>query len=132
MAQYEIIGWSKDWESEVGMTVREFAVRAGLTVHPWQKDETLCAWNRREEDAAWALFTKLRDSRKAAPAPTAAARVSAEPLATPKQIDYIMRLIRAGAAEEGGYLSVPTTREGVARLPRSIASACIDSLKGNY
>lgn len=53
-----------------------------------------------------------------------------ETLATPKQVDYIMTLLRKH--EGGGYMTGPTTREGVAALDRQTASAYIDSLKGEY
>lgn len=55
-----------------------------------------------------------------------------EPLATPKQVEFIMTLIHRGAHEEGGYMTGPTIRDGVAAMGRREASAYIDSLTGRY
>ncbi len=92
--------------------------------------------------AAWAVanisgrdWTRIddmiaeRESRTEEAAPAAAA-----PLATAKQIDYIMSLLagRARTGEEGGFMTGPTTREGVAKMTRTAASNYISSLKGGY
>jgi hypothetical protein len=54
--------------------------------------------------------------------------------ATARQIDHILRLLamRQRSGEGGGFMTGPTTREGVARLSVADASAYIDSLSGNY
>ena len=58
--------------------------------------------------------------------------VQAASLATERQVSYIMSLIRGGAANRGGYMSGPTTFDGVKQLTKTQASAYIDSLTGRY
>jgi excisionase family DNA binding protein len=56
------------------------------------------------------------------------------PLATPRQVDYIMQLLhaRTRSGDAGGFFSGPTTRDGVQELTRTQASTYIDSLTNNY
>ncbi|MFB9776101.1 hypothetical protein [Brevibacterium otitidis] len=80
------------------------------------------------EIRAWAA----RRSRPAAVETTGGA-AHAAPLATEKQVNYIMRLIDRGAHEEGGFISGgPTTIDQVRRMTRRDASMYIDSLTSNY
>lgn len=82
----------------------------------WAQDVTRTAESRRDA----AIERAERDAAKTAPR------------ATPKQVDYILRLIADGAHEEGGYFSGPTTRREIAAMTRRDASTYIDSLTGNY
>ena len=52
--------------------------------------------------------------------------------ATRAQVERIMDLINAGAHEEGGYYSGPTTRAGVEAMSREDAATYIDSLTDQY
>ncbi|WP_026923297.1 hypothetical protein [Glycomyces arizonensis] len=55
--------------------------------------------------------------------------------ATPRQVDYIMSLMRQRrrSGEGGGFIGgMPTTRAGVAKLTKQQASTLITSLKGDY
>ena len=54
------------------------------------------------------------------------------PLATPRQVDFIMSLISQGRHHEGGFYNGPTTIEGIRKMSKSSASAYITSLTGNY
>lgn len=85
------------------------------------------AASRRVESAVYNLFYAI-------PAPTAPAPAAqaAAPLASERQVSYIMSLIHRGAHHEGGFFSGPTTLAGVQSLTRSEASTYIDSLTGRY
>lgn len=83
------------------------------------------------------------DERKAAKAAEHAKKDTAEaeraaltaekgPLATPRQIDYIMTLLSQGRHHEGGFYNGPTTIEGIRKMSKAAASAYITSLTGNY
>lgn len=54
--------------------------------------------------------------------------------ATPAQVDYIMNLLarRIETGEAGGFMTGPTTREGVQNMTKADASLYIKSLKGDY
>ncbi len=55
------------------------------------------------------------------------------PLATERQVAYIMSLVRDGAHLEGGFImGQAPTAASVRRMTRAAASALIDSLTGNY
>lgn len=57
------------------------------------------------------------------------------PLATHKQVDYILNLLAGRGGQpmaEGGFVRGPTTRGEIEEMPRAAASAYIDSLNGNY
>ena len=67
-------------------------------------------------------------ARAMAPRPAATG-----PLATERQVSYILTLLARGAGDEGGYISGgPTTRDQIARMTRRQASDYIDSLTGRY
>lgn len=82
------------------------------------------AW-RREADIAEA-------ADKARTAERAAASVMPEALASPAQVDYIMKLLARRHGDDSGFMVGPTTRAGVAAMSRSDASIYIASLKGDY
>ncbi|MFD7093367.1 hypothetical protein [Streptomyces xanthophaeus] len=56
------------------------------------------------------------------------------PLATPRQIDYILNLLaeRKRTGEGGGFFYGPTDRAGIEELSKSDASSYIKSLTGDY
>lgn len=56
------------------------------------------------------------------------------PLATPRQVEYIIDLLnrRRAAGDGGGFMAGPTDRAGIAQLTRSQASTYITSLKEAY
>lgn len=61
-------------------------------------------------------------------------RTSGGPLATPRQVDYILTLLakRTSDGEGGGFFTGPTDRAGIAKLTKAKASTYITSLKGEY
>lgn len=73
-------------------------------------------------------------AREAAEAKRADAARRKGPLATGRQVEYILRLLesRRRTGEGGGFYSGPTTREEVELLSKSEASTYIDSLTGEY
>lgn len=56
------------------------------------------------------------------------------PMATPKQIDYILSLLsrRQHNGDGGGFMTGPTDRQGIANLTQAEASTYITSLKEDY
>ena len=89
----------------------------------------LYAKSRRDADAIQRLAAEYAARRDAAQAP---ATETSEPMATPRQVAYIMTLIGRGAHEEGGFYKGPTTEAGVRALPKAHASLYITSLTGKY
>ena len=90
--------------------------------------------NRRNEAKAERLFNERAAqirAQQAAPTTKPAPRVE---LASGRQVDYIMSLLarrqRDGATT--GFMSGPTTRQGVEALSRREASTYIDSLTERY
>lgn len=91
---------------------------------------------RKAEEAARAEEARLakieaEKNERAAAVEAAQAAVRDEVLATPKQIAYIARLIRAGAHEEGGFMVVRPDIN-FSTLTRREASRMIDSMTGRY
>lgn len=79
-------------------------------------------------EAAAAKWARAMNPTPARPAASAGA-----PLATERQVSYILTILARGAGDEGGYISGgPTTRDQIARLTRRQASDYIDSLTGRY
>lgn len=89
--------------------------------------------NRASQDR-WERYYPARIAELTAPKASEqdAGKATTGPLATAKQVQFIMKLIGQGRHREGGYYSGPTTREEVERMGRRDASAYIDSLLGNY
>lgn len=86
--------------------------------------------NRRTEDAVLYAIDTLTAQAAPAPAPTRTPAYVGR--ATDRQVDYIMSLLRSGRHQEGGFMTGPTTREGVAAMSKREASAYITSLTGQY
>ncbi|MFF8589999.1 hypothetical protein ACF061_00925 [Streptomyces sp. NPDC015220] len=84
-----------------------------------------------EADAIAAAEATVREAREAQ---LKEARRQKGPLATPKQVDYILTLLarRERTGEGGGFFYGPTDRAGLELLSRSDASSYITSLKGDY
>lgn len=84
-----------------------------------------------EAEAIAAAEQAVRDARAAHLAEIARQK---GPLATPRQVEFIMQLLdyRQRTGEGGGFFDGPTTRAGVEELSKAEASLYIDSLKGNY
>lgn len=118
MAQYTVTSYVTE-AIAAGATAAQFEeLGAELFQGDW------IVWNRREQAAVERLWEKVTTA-----APVAE---SAEPLATEKQVAYILRLLAQGAADEGGFMSGPRDRAGIAAMTRRQASAYIDSLTGRY
>lgn len=75
---------------------------------------------------------KARQAEEAARKARLAAARKKGPLATPRQIEFIMDLIDQGRREEGGFYYGPTKREDVELMTKADASAYITSLLGDY
>ncbi|WP_333757977.1 hypothetical protein [Streptomyces sp. ISBFB 2968] len=84
-----------------------------------------------EQDAIAAAETAVREARKAQ---LTEARQQKGPLATPRQVDYILSLLstRRETGEGGGFFTGPTDRAGIETLSKREASSYITSLKGDY
>jgi hypothetical protein len=89
------------------------------------------AWNRRAESAAYSLVDRVeRNAASPAAAPTD------EPLATERQVAYIIKLLgqRQRNGDEGGFMSLsgPINADTLAKLTRREASTYITSLTESY
>lgn len=132
MAQYLI---TKKLE-EAGVTAAEVNAALATTAYNHPISE-LCdgdyARSSRDYDRVIAYLAKVVAEREQAAA-AAAAEAPAEELATERQVAFILTLIdrRKRDGEAGGFVAIPTTREGVARLTKRQASGLIDSLTGRY
>lgn len=84
-----------------------------------------------EADAIAAAEATVREAREAQ---LEEARRQKGPLATERQVDYILTLLahRERTGEGGGFFYGPTDRAGLELLSRSDASSYITSLKGDY
>lgn len=117
---------------EYGITMDEIvALTEGMGLVAYVEDGVAYAYTRKDADKVEQII------RRAAAEKAAADRVAAgQPaeLATERQVDFIMSLVarRAAYGEADGFMSGPTTREEIAKLGRSQASAYITSLKGQY
>lgn len=80
-----------------------------------------------EADAIAAAEAAVREARQAQLA-------EAGELATPRQVEYILRLLaaRERSGEGGGFFVGPKTRGDIALLSKGAASTYITSLTGNY
>ena len=93
------------------------------------------AWNRKAEYAAYELVEKMEAAARPAPAPAPAA--AAGPLATDRQVDYVLSLIarRVRSGEGGGWMSHTggyPTRDQLATMTRRDISRYIDQLRDSY
>jgi len=84
-----------------------------------------------EQDIVQAAEDTVREAREQQ---LAQARREKGELATPRQVDYILRLLaaRERSGEGGGFFTGPTDRAGIELLSKSEASTYITSLKGDY
>jgi hypothetical protein len=84
-----------------------------------------------EREAIAAAEGAVREAREAQ---LAEARRQKGPLATPKQVDYILQLLarRERTGEGGGFFYGPTDRAGIEEMSKVDASTYITSLKGDY
>jgi hypothetical protein len=84
-----------------------------------------------EQDAIAAAEATVREAREKQ---LAEARRTKGPLATPRQVDFILQLLdrREYNGEGGGFFYGPTDRAGIEMLSKAEASTYITSLKGDY
>ena len=117
---------------EYGITTDEIvALTEGMGLVAYVEDGVAYAYTRKDADKVEQVI-RLSALEKAA-ARRVAAGQPAEP-ATERQVDFIMTLLawRGFSGEADGFVSGPTTREEVAKLSKSQASAYITSMKGGY
>ena len=119
-------GWSRTWDegSPTMLRPQDYLISAAVQHAAGAPARAAAAAEQAEKDAAAAARKQyLADL----------ARVHG-PRATVKQVDYILRLLasRARLGEGGGFMTGPTTREGIEEMSSVDASAYIDSLRGNY
>ena len=117
---------------EYGVTTDEIvALTEGMGLVAYVEDGVAYAYTRKDADKVEQVI-RLSALEKAA-ARRVAAGQPAE-LATERQVAFIMSLVarRAAYGEADGFMSGPTTREAVAQLSKSQASAYITSMKGGY
>lgn len=120
----------------LGVTPEEISACARRIAH---YGNTWEAQNRASSDAFYAFYArKIADAAEDAQAgaeqvvvEVAQSSTHPGPRATDRQVAYIMSLIQRGAQLEGGHITGPTTRQGVAAMSKRAASAYIDSLTGN-
>lgn len=84
-----------------------------------------------EQDAIRAAEAAVREAREAQ---LNEARQQKGPLATPRQVEYILQLLarRERSGEGGGFFSGPTDRASLEEMSKIDASSYITSLKGDY
>ncbi|NUR30062.1 MAG: hypothetical protein HOV83_30135 [Catenulispora sp.] len=84
-----------------------------------------------ERDAIDAAEATVREARQTQ---LAEARRTKGPLATPRQVDYILQLLdrRQRTGEGGGFFDGPTDRASIKEMSKTAASTYITSLKGDY
>ncbi|MFF0166771.1 helix-turn-helix domain-containing protein [Streptomyces prasinus] len=84
-----------------------------------------------EQDAIEAAEAAVREAREAQ---LEEARRTKGPLATPKQVEFILTLLarRECSGEGGGFFYGPTDRAGIEEMSKADASTYITSLKGDY
>ena len=117
---------------EYGITTDEIvALTEGMGLVAYVEDGVAYAYTRKDADKVEQVI-RLSALEKAA-ARRVAAGQPAEP-ATERQVDFIMTLLGwlGFSGEADGFVSGPTTREEVAKLSKSQASAYITSMKGGY
>ena len=114
---------------EYGITTDEIvALTEGMKLVAYVEDGVAYAYTRKDADKVEQVI-RLSALEKAA-ARRVAAGQPAEP-ATERQVDFIMTLL-GFSGEADGFVSGPTTREAIAKLSKSQASAYITSMKGGY
>ena len=117
---------------EYGVTTDEIvALTEGMKLVAYVEDGVAYAYTRKDADKVEQII------RRAAAEKAAADRVAAgQPaeLATERQVNFIMSLVarRAAYGEADGFMSGPTTREAIAKLSKSQASAYLTSMTGGY
>ena len=116
---------------EYGVTTDEIvALTEGMGLVAYVEDGVAYAYTRKDADRVEQVI-RLSALEKAA-ARRVAAGQPAE-LATERQVDFIMTLLGwLGLGEADGFVSGATTREEVAKISKSLASAYITSMKGQY
>lgn len=84
-----------------------------------------------EQDAIDAAESAVREVREQQ---LEEARRTKGPLATPRQVDFILQLLarREHLGEGGGFFYGPTDRAGIEEMSKADASTYITSLKGDY
>lgn len=101
--------------------------------HPTREEAIAGAHAAQEKlDARRAERKAEREAQAAAEAERKALEAEKGPLATPRQVNFIMQLIHEGRHREGGFYNGPTEREGVERMSKASASTYITSLLGKY
>lgn len=84
-----------------------------------------------DREAIAAAEATVREAREAQ---LAEARRQKGPLATPRQVEFILQLLdrRERTGEGGGFFYGPTDRAGIEEMSKADASTYITSLKGDY
>ena len=103
-----------------------------LDLSVWSNGEIdACTWNRGDQ-AKFLAYYEGKIEALDRQAEEKAAGKEEQPLATPRQIAFIQKLIGEGRHLEGGFYAGPTTMEGLVKLSKTDASVYIDSLLGKY
>lgn len=128
-----------DWSTEAqelidgGMTVQE--IRAEISKRTWaDKASDFDNLTNAEGARMDKLVRRIKAEEVKDAAAVEAAPATSEPLATEKQVGFILTLLarRVRAGEGGGFMTGPTSRDAIAAMTRREASAYITSLKGDY
>lgn len=116
---------------DTASSVEEVITNLLKNVHAHAEGATDRIAKKAEQDAIAAAEATVRKARAEQ---LAEARRTKGPLATPKQVDYILQLLsrRERTGEGGGFFYGPTDRAGIEEMSKADASTYITSLKGDY
>jgi hypothetical protein len=112
-------------------SVEEVIAHLMMNVHAHAQGAEERIAKKAEQDAIAAAEATVREAREEQ---LTDARRQKGPLATPRQVDYILQLLarREHTGEGGGFFYGPTDRAGIEEMSKADASTYITSLKGDY
>ena len=118
----------EQWTEETGGYRYAITGHTG-TLKSRQADEVRAKIRQHVKDREHAVVAEAARAAGVTPPPA-----PGTPMATPRQVGYILRLLaqRERNGDGGGFMTGPTDRTGVERMTRADASLYITSLKEDY